>query len=102
MAVSQSFLDAGKNAARRHALKLVLRHAVPALNFWNGERQCEAARGLSYARMLGRQHGFEDQVELATTAVQELMQLPSARRAAALKALAAAIDPPAQMIEAAE
>jgi hypothetical protein len=102
MAVSEAFLEAGRLKARQHALKLVLRHALAVLDPRDGEHWLQAARGLDYARRLGRQHGFEQQVVVATELIQRLMQLPAAQRAAELRDLMAAIDPPAQKLEAAE
>lgn len=102
MAVSQNYLDAGKLMARRRALRLIQTHALAALDYDNAERYLYAARGLDHARELGRQHGFEADVNCAIQLIQDLTRAAPSRREAELRAMLAVIAPSPERREAAE
>jgi hypothetical protein len=109
MAVSEAFLKAGRVKAKAHAIRLIFTHVPKLCDPATGaDARRAAGRGLDYARMLGRQHGFEDDVRNAIQAGFGALEKPSPVAAelqliSELSAPKAAPEPAcAQMLEAAE
>lgn len=65
MAVSEAFLKAGVRRSRERALQLILAHVPTLLTTNDPDKLLAARRGLQFAGMLGRQHGFEHEVDAA-------------------------------------
>lgn len=100
MSVSEAFIKAGVQKARKHALQLIVRHVPTLLASIDPDERLHAKRGLQFAMMLGGQHGFAHEVEAGIERATALLAPPAD---ADLEAAKAMFQPqPEPMREAAE
>lgn len=77
MSVSEAFVKAGRIKAKARAIRLIKLHVPALFSPHQSEHRRAATLGLDFARELGRQHGFESDVERAIQIAFDILSPPS-------------------------